>query len=449
MQEADNDRTAKAHPWSWYRMSLLLSLTFIMILGFVVLGGGAAMQSEYGKTQTRRSVFLCDMVLKCETKRALLHQLMTAWRCDIPAARLPLELSAVVGDGTPSCDSDLLVQLGHGAQGALATGILLVLTSAGGYVGAITSRSGPLALYIVMNVVTTVLEFAAVGLLVYNKSELDQVSKQAAQLLSQPMPTSALSESELLPLLSDYGLLTAPGTIPTRAARPPPAGRRGGARLLHRTTPVAPAASVSLPAVGEVWTITPPAVTATSSSRAAAAAAASSPRPEANSARPEAISARLEASSVRPEANSARPTASSARQEVAAAGGAARPRPSLSSTPGWSGTRRLDRRPRRTEWEDHTEEVIGHWSGPAVQCLLRGAELPISHCFSQLEDNLQGELERAKLVLELMLAPLVCTFLACLLQLTTIFSAWHMISDQQTRPSRPPPPSAQQRTSGV
>ena len=73
-------------------------------------------------------------------------QLMTAWQCDIPAERLPAELAAVSGDLPRSCDSDLLTQLRHGGQGTLAAGVLLVLASGGGYGGAISARSGPLAL---------------------------------------------------------------------------------------------------------------------------------------------------------------------------------------------------------------------------------------------------------------------------------------------------------------
>ena len=59
----------------------------------------------------------------------------------------------------------------------------------------------------------------------------------------------------------------------------------------------------------------------------------------------------------------------------------------------------------------------------------------------------QRELKQSELVLELMMAPLVCTFLACLLQLTTICAAWNIISDRQRR--RPPHQAPQQLSTPV
>ena len=59
----------------------------------------------------------------------------------------------------------------------------------------------------------------------------------------------------------------------------------------------------------------------------------------------------------------------------------------------------------------------------------------------------QRELKQSELVLELMMAPLVCTFLACLMQLTTLCAAWNFISDRQRR--RPRHQTSQQLSTPV
>ena len=48
------------------------------------------------------------------------------------------------------------------------------------------------------------------------------------------------------------------------------------------------------------------------------------------------------------------------------------------------------------EWDDHTEEVIVHWAPAASDCLLRPDQRNLTHCFTQLEHNLQVRTERER-----------------------------------------------------
>ncbi|KAF0300900.1 hypothetical protein FJT64_026724 [Amphibalanus amphitrite] len=376
MAEERARQPQKHHPWSWHRVFLLFALTMTMILGFVVVGGSSAMMSECKEDDTRRSVYLSDIVRKCNTKRELLHQLMTAWQCDIPPDRLPADLAAASGDLARSCDSDLLTQLRHGGQGTLAAGVLLVVASGGGYGGAISGRSGPLALYIVVTVVTTVLELAAIGLLVYNKSQLDHLPKLMESLLAQPMTEQELVDVVILDgpggiLTAAGGILTAPGDVPTQATQP---GREKGGGKGEELVPGGDAGEVDGKKNGTKVEVSEKVNMTTSS-----------------------------------------PLNETARQR-------------RHTDADWEES--------GEDWDDRTDEVIFHWAPAATDCLLHPEEKNQTHCFTELENKLRRELDQSELVLELMMAPLVCAFLACLLQLTTICAAWHMITDQQSRRPR-------------
>ncbi|XP_043205351.1 uncharacterized protein LOC122372330 [Amphibalanus amphitrite] len=490
MAEERARQPQKHHPWSWHRVFLLFALTMTMILGFVVVGGSSAMMSECKEDDTRRSVYLSDIVRKCNTKRELLHQLMTAWQCDIPPGRLPADLAAASGDLARSCDSDLLTQLRHGGQGTLAAGVLLVVASGGGYGGAISGRSGPLALYIVVTVVTTVLELAAIGLLVYNKSQLDHLPKLMESLLAQPMTEQELVDVVILDgpggiLTAPGGILTAPGEVPTQATQPGreksggageesvPDGEAGEVGGKKNGTEVNatlqqgggngtnPRAEGTVDSAGEADGSTEvgkkstkaPAINATSSSAKSSASSrvdSSSSKPPAptEAVKPEGRQA-IEKTTTHPEtASTSPPTNHSVLLQNTTSYTPSPPTSPISEKVNMttlSSLNETSRQRRHTDadweesgedWDDRTDEVIFHWAPAATDCLLHPEEKNQTHCFTELENKLRRELNQSELVLELMMAPLVCAFLACLLQLTTICAAWHMITDQQSRRPR-------------
>ena len=290
-----------------------------------------------------------------------------------------------------------------------------------------------------VTLVTAVLELAAIGLLVFNKSQLDSLPDLMDTLMAQPM-----TEPELDVVIVDGsgGILTAAGDVPTPATRPGSSEEQGGGpgagavsgggsgevegkrngtevgetfqggdgkgtspgdggttsttveikkptEVAHNTTEI-PGNNATTSSMLSSTTSSPVSTNVSTSS----ASTRSSKSPEGRQSAGKSASRSAPPS---PQTTTSHP--------VSFANNTSPPLPptptTTSAQSNISGTAAPTQSPRRRrhadqdreesgeDLEDHTEEVIIHWAPAATDCLLRPDQSNRTHCFTQLEHHLK------------------------------------------------------------